>query len=128
MGTRKTTMAAARAPRLATAFDRSLSACLLGLRTEVEKPLAKPRQSKNLVALEQMAARLSDSLVQVSGRRAADLPERLEELEYPFEKLTAFFAGERTGLDHRAVEILAEYVRDRLLEIRIIAKELDAKR
>ena len=116
-----------RVPRLSKAFSRELSAHLLGLRREVERPPKTPRTSKNLVALEQTAARLATALCGMSSRQAGDLPERLEELEYPFTKLAAHFAGKRTGLDHRAVEILAEYLRDRLLEIRIVAKELDAK-
>ena len=126
MSTRKTP--ARRTPRLAAAFDRKLSTHLLGLRREVGRPLKAARPSKNLIALEQTAARIAAALVNVSGRRAGDIPERLEELEYPFAKLTAHFAGKRTGLDLRAVEILAEYVRDRLLEIRIMAKALDARR
>jgi hypothetical protein len=116
-----------RAARLSSAFDRQLSSYLLGLRREVERPGKGARPSKNLVALEAVAARLAKMVSGLPSRRAADLPERLEELEYPFAKLTAHFAGKKTGLDHRAVEILAEYLRDRLLEIRIVAKELDGQ-
>ncbi|HEY3452325.1 MAG TPA: hypothetical protein VGK67_38630 [Myxococcales bacterium] len=125
MSTRKTSTK--RAVRLSSAFDRKISGYLLGLRREVERPAKTVRPSKNLVALEVVAARLSELVSGLSARRAGDLPERLEELEYPFAKLTAHFAGKKTGLEHRAVEILAEYLRDRLLEIRIVAKELDAK-
>lgn len=123
MSTRKTSPK--RSVRLSSAFDRKLSSYLLGLVREVERPVKRP--SKNLVALAVIAARLAELVAGMSSRRVGDLPERLEELEYPFAKLTAHFGGKKTGLDHRAVEILAEYLRDRILEIRIVAKELDAK-
>ena len=125
MSTRKTP--SRRTVRLSSAFDRKLSSYLLGLRREVERTAKGARPSKNLVALEVVAATLAEMVSGLSTRRAGDLAERLEELEYPFAKLTAHFAGKKTGLDHRAVEILAEYLRDRLLEIRIVSKELDAK-
>jgi len=126
MSTRKAS--STRTPRLAAAFDRKLSTHLQALRREVDRPSKAPRSSRHLAALEQTVARLASLLTDVAGRRAGDLTERVEELEYPFAKLGAYFAGKKTGLDQRAIEIMAEYVRDRMLEIKIVAKSLDAKR
>ena len=126
MSARKT--AAKRGQTLSAVFDKSLSANLQSLRREVDRFTGATRGSESLAALMATAAQLRTSLKKVVRRRAGDVAERLDELEYPFAKLEAFFAHQHKALDRRATEIMAEYVRDRMLEIRIIAKTLDARR
>ena len=125
MSTRKTSQP--RRPTLFAAFDRRLSFHLQAVRREVDRAGGAPRQSESLAALQETAARLRAALQKVSRRRSGDLAERLDEVEYPFAKLQAFFAHKKSSLDRRATEIMAEYVRDRMLEIRIIAQTLDAR-
>jgi len=114
-------------PTLSAAFDDSLSSHLLGLRGEVDRrSSAKTKTTEHLAAVEATIAALQAALEKVARSRSGDVGQRLEELEYPVTKLRAFFGHKKTALDKRATEIMAEYVRDRLLEIRIIAKTLDA--
>jgi hypothetical protein len=115
-------------PSLSAVFDKSLSQNLQALRRDVDRFTGASRGSESLAALEETAARLRASLKKVARRRAGDVAERLDELDYPFAKLQAFFSHKHTALERRATEIMAEYVRDRMLEIRIVAKTLDARR
>lgn len=124
MNTRR---AGTRAPRLAAAFDRSLSSHLLALRSEIDRSGHRKRSSESLAALREIVARLRTALPRVPARRLGDMAERLDELDYPFEKLEAFFGQKKGCLDRRATEIMAEYLRDRILEIRVMAKALDAR-
>ncbi len=112
---------------LFSAFDRRLSFHLQAIRGEVDRSGRTSKGGASLAALEQTVERLRKALKQLAGRRAGDMAERLDELEYPFAKLQAFFAHKKTSLDRRATEIMAEYLRDRMLEIRVIAQELDAR-
>ncbi len=125
MHTRKTSRS--RRPTLFSAFDRRLSFHLQAIRGEIDRSGRTTRGSQSLAAIEQTAERLRGMLKKLAGRRAGDMAERLDELEYPCAKLQAFFGHKKTSLDRRATEIMAEYVRDRMLEIRVIAKELDAR-
>jgi len=115
-------------PTLLAAFDEHLSFNLQALRQEIDRCGKVAHKSTTLAALEATVARLRSALKKVSRRGAGDIAERLDELEYPIAKLQAFFAKRKTALDKRATEIMAEYVRDRLLEVRIIAKTPDGKR
>lgn len=125
MGTRKQT--AARQTLLA-AFDRRLSFHLQAIRAEIDRTGGAARGRRSLAALQETVERLRGALQGASSRRAGDLTERLDELEYPVAKLDAFFAhSKKSSLDRRATEIMAEYIRDRMLEIRVIAKELDTR-
>ncbi len=108
-------------------FDPSLSHHLQVLRAEIDRSGRRPQGLESLAALQETVARLRVALKKVSGRRSGDVAERLDELEYPFSKLQAYFARKKTALDRRATEIMAEYVRDRMLEIHVIAKELEAR-
>ena len=109
---------------LSAAFDGSLSAYLIGLRREIDRRPAGG--STNLKSIEATLARLRLALKKVSRRQAGDLVDRMEELDYPISRLHDYFAKKDTALDKRATEIMAEYVRDRVLEIRIVAETQDA--
>ena len=126
MSTRKTPQAR-RSPRLA-AFGPHFSFHLQAIRAEVDRSARTARGSKSLAALQLIVARLRAAVGEGTGRRRGDLVERLDELQYPFAQLQAFFAHKRSPLDRRTIEIMAEYIRDRMLEIRVIAKDLDARR
>jgi ABC-type transporter Mla subunit MlaD len=120
---------ARRTTKLSAIFDKRLSANLQAIRREVDRAgRTSSRGAESLTALKETAARLRVALRTVARRRAGDVADRLDELEYPFEKLQAYFARNKTALEKRATEILAEYIRDRMLEIRVIAKTLDARR
>jgi hypothetical protein len=126
MTPRKTTQG--RRPTLSAAFDQDLSFHVQALRADVDRHDRAPHKSESLAALEATAARLRATLKKVARRRVGDIAERLDELDYPFAALQAFFAHRKTALGRRATEIMAEYVRDRMLEIRIVAKTFDARR
>jgi hypothetical protein len=125
MSTRKASPA--RRSTLFAGFDQRLSFHLQAIRAEIDRSGGTPRGSESLAAIQDTVERLRVALQKGSGRRLGDMAERLDELEYPFAKLQAFFAHKKSSLDRRATEIMAEYVRDRMLEIRVIAKALDAR-
>lgn len=125
MATRK--KVAPRATKVSDVLGPRLGERLQELRGEVDRFGRASGASENLLALRGSAERLRAALLKVSRRRAGDLAERLEELDYPFAMLEAFFARKKTALDRRATEIMAEYLRDRMLEIRIVARSLDTR-
>jgi len=125
MSTRTTPQA--RRPALLAAFGPRFSFHLQAIRKEVDRSARTPRGGKSLTALQLIVARLRAAVAKGPGRRMGDLVERLDELEYPFARLEAFFEHKESPLDRRTTEIMAEYIRDRMLEIRVIAKELGAR-
>lgn len=112
---------------LSAAFDDQCSSVLQALRGDVDRAGDRRLESANLAAIERTASQLRMTLQKVSRRRAGDLAERLDELDYPIAAVRAFFGRGKAALPKRATEIMAEYVRDRMLEIRVVAESLDAK-